>query len=131
MRLLAEQQMVIGLHDISQLKAVEQMKSNFVAMVSHELRAPLTTATGSVETLSLLNPATDTESYHEVLSILDQQTLRLCQVVEEDGRTITLMAERSSIAAYPAGTPSRSIVMSRTGDGSSVPAITSCNNAGR
>ncbi len=43
---------VIGLHDISQLKAVDQMKSDFVAVVSHELRAPLTTVTGSVETAS-------------------------------------------------------------------------------
>src|SRR5689334_20151033 len=40
------------------------------------------------------------------------------------------MAERVSIAAYPAGTPSRATVMSRTDDGSSFPAITSCNNAG-
>lgn len=79
----AEQQMVIGLHDISQIKAVEQMQSHFVAMVSHELRAPLTTVTGSVEMLSLLDPATDTESYHEVLSILEQQTGRLRQVIEE------------------------------------------------
>ncbi len=79
----AEQQMVIGLHDISQIKAVEQMQSHFVTMVSHELRAPLTTVTGSVEMLSLLDPSTDTESYHEVLSILDQQTGRLRQVVEE------------------------------------------------
>jgi two-component system sensor histidine kinase VicK len=79
----AEQHMVIGLHDISQLKAMDQMKSDFVAMVSHELRAPLTTVTGSVETLSLLDPATDTDSYHEVLSILDQQTRRLRHVIEE------------------------------------------------
>jgi len=78
-----ERQIVIGLHDISQLKAVEQMKSDFVAMVSHELRAPLTTVTGSVEMLSLLDPGADTESYQEVLHILDQQTRRLRQVVEE------------------------------------------------
>jgi PAS domain S-box-containing protein len=79
----AEQQMVMGLHDISQIKAVEQMQSHFVSMVSHELRAPLTTVTGSVEMLGLLDSATDTESYHEVLSILEQQTGRLRQVVEE------------------------------------------------
>lgn len=79
----AAQHMVIGLHDITQLKAVEQLKSDFVAMVSHELRAPLTTVTGSVEMLNLLDPSTDTESYEEVLSILDQQTRRLHQVVEE------------------------------------------------
>lgn len=74
---------VIGLHDISHLKAVDQIKSDFVAMVSHELRAPLTTVAGSVEMLSLLDPAADTESYHEVVDILGQQTGRLRQVVEE------------------------------------------------
>ena len=68
----AEQYMVIGLHDISQLKALDQMKTDFVAMVSHELRAPLTTVTGSVEMLSLLDPAADIESYHEVVGILYQ-----------------------------------------------------------
>lgn len=78
-----EQYTVIGLHDISQLKAVDQMKSDFVAIVSHELRAPLTTVAGSVETLGLLDPASDRETYHEVINMLDQQTRRLRQVVEE------------------------------------------------
>lgn len=78
-----EQYLVIGLHDISQLKAVEQLKSDFVAMVSHELRAPLTTVAGSVEILGRLDPAAETGSYHEVLGILGQQTGRLQQVVEE------------------------------------------------
>ncbi len=77
------QQMVIGLHDISQLKAVEQLKTDFVTMVSHELRAPLTTVTGSVEMLGQLDPGADNELYHEVLNILDQQTRRLREVVEE------------------------------------------------
>lgn len=78
-----EPYMVIGLHDISQLKTVDQLKSDFVAMVSHELRAPLTTVAGSVEILGRLDPAAETSSYHEVLDILGQQTGRLQQVVEE------------------------------------------------
>ncbi|MGB8348030.1 MAG: ATP-binding protein [Ktedonobacteraceae bacterium] len=78
-----QQRLVVGMHDISQLKAVEQLKSDFVAMVSHELRAPLTTVTGSVEMLSLLDPTTERESFHEVVGILEQQTQRLRQVVEE------------------------------------------------
>lgn len=97
----AEHYMVIGLHDISHLKAVEHMKSDFVAMVSHELRAPLTTVTGSVEMLSLLDPATDREAYQEVLSILDQQTQRLRQVVEEVLQLTRLDAGRLEVRLQP------------------------------
>ncbi len=97
----ADQHMVIGLHDISQLKAVDQMKSDFVAMVSHELRAPLTTVTGSVEMLSLLDPAADIESYQEVLSLLDQQTRRLRQVVEEVLRLTRFDAGRLEAHVQP------------------------------
>lgn len=97
----AAKYMVIGLHDISHLKAVEQLKSDFVAMVSHELRAPLTTVTGSVEMLSLLDPATDTESYHEVLGILDQQTHRLHQVVEEVLQLTRFEADHLEIHLQP------------------------------
>ena len=93
--------MVIGLHDISQLKAVEQLKSDFVAMVSHELRAPLTTVTGSVEMLSLLEPTSDPESYQEVLSMLDQQTQRLHQVVEEVLQLTRFEAGRLDIRLQP------------------------------
>ncbi len=75
--------LVIDVHDITQHKLIEQMKTDFVAMVSHELRAPLTTVTGSVEMLNTLDPQEDDESYREVLSILNHQTRRLRQVVEE------------------------------------------------
>lgn len=93
--------LVVGLHDISQLKAVEQLKTDFVAMVSHELRAPLTTVTGSVETLSLLHPEEDKEVYHEVLSILDQQTRRLRHVVEEVLQLTRFEANRLQIHLQP------------------------------
>ncbi|HVB22702.1 MAG TPA: ATP-binding protein [Ktedonobacteraceae bacterium] len=93
--------LVVGLHDISQLKAVEQMKTDFVAMVSHELRAPLTTVTGSVETLSLLQPEEDKEVYHEVLGILDQQTRRLRHVVEEVLQLTRFEANRLQIHLQP------------------------------
>ncbi|HEX9132895.1 MAG TPA: ATP-binding protein [Ktedonobacteraceae bacterium] len=93
--------LVIGLHDISQLKAVDQMKSDFVAMVSHELRAPLTTVSGSVETLHLLEPAADPESYQEVLGLLDQQTQRLRQVVEEVLQLTRFEAGRLPVQVQP------------------------------
>jgi len=92
---------VVGIHDISQLKAVEQLKSDFVAMVSHELRAPLTTVTGSVETLSLLDSTIDNEAYQEVLGILHQQTRRLNQVVEEVLQLTRFEAGRLQIHLQP------------------------------
>lgn len=97
----SEQRMVVGIHDISQLKAVEQMKSDFVALVSHELRAPLATVTGSVEMLGLLDPGADTDAYREVLSILDQQTQRLRQVVEEVLQVTRLDAGRLQVHLQP------------------------------
>ncbi len=42
---------VIVLHDITEIKKLEQVKSEFVANASHELRTPLTAIKGFVETL--------------------------------------------------------------------------------
>lgn len=43
---------VVTIHDISQLKALERMKSSFVANVSHELRTPITTIKLTTELLT-------------------------------------------------------------------------------
>ncbi len=93
--------LVVGIHDISQLKAVEQLKSNFVAMVSHELRAPLSTVMGSVESLGLLDPAGDREAYHEVVGILQQQTQRLRRVIEEVLQLTRVDAGRLQVHLQP------------------------------
>ncbi len=89
--------MVVGIHDISELKEVEQIKSDFVAMVSHELRAPLSTVSSSVETLAMLDPASDREAYHEVLGLLQRQTARLRAVVEEVLRLTRVDAGRLQV----------------------------------
>jgi PAS domain S-box-containing protein len=94
-------QLVVGIHDITQLKAVEQLKSNFVAMVSHELRAPLSTVMGSVESLGLLDPTRDHEAYHEVVSILQQQTQRLRRVIEEVLQLTRVDAGRLQVHLQP------------------------------
>ncbi len=93
--------LVVGIHDISHLKEVEQLKSDFVAMVSHELRAPLSTVNGSVETLGILDPAADREAYHEVVNLLQQQTLRLRQVIEEVLQLTRVDAGRLQVHLQP------------------------------
>ena len=87
-----ERQLVVGLHDITLLKRIERLKSDFVAMVSHELRAPLTTVTGAIETLGLLDPVDESEAYSETLSILRQQSARLNAVIEEVLQTTRIEA---------------------------------------
>ncbi len=73
---------VIVLRDISQLKAAQQMRSDFVANVSHELRSPLTTLTGLIETLS--GPAKDdSEAQTRFLGIMAREAARMDRLIDD------------------------------------------------
>jgi two-component system NtrC family sensor kinase len=50
---------VITLHDITNLKKLDRIKSDFVATVSHDLRSPLTAILGYVELIERAGPITD------------------------------------------------------------------------
>ncbi|MBN1440808.1 MAG: GAF domain-containing protein [Anaerolineales bacterium] len=49
----------IVLNDITQLKELDRLKSEFVATVSHDLRSPLTTILGYVDLIERAGPVTD------------------------------------------------------------------------
>lgn len=97
----AEARLVLNLHDISELKAVDQLKSDFVAMVSHELRAPLTTVAGAVEMLVALDPSAEDGTHDEVIGILQAQTRRLRTVIEEVLQVTRLDAGRLPVRLEP------------------------------
>ncbi len=63
------------------LKELDQLKSDFVSMVSHELRAPLTNINGSIE-LMLDDGDMDMESQRTMLRICGEQTARLTRLVQ-------------------------------------------------
>ncbi len=71
---------IIVLRDISQLQAAQQMRSDFVANVSHELRSPLTTLSGLIETLS--GPAKDDpEAQTRFLGIMAREAARMDRLI--------------------------------------------------
>ncbi len=67
--------------DVTRLHRLEQMRKDFVANVSHELRSPLTVILGYLETLRD-DPDAD-ESLQRPLEQMWEQSQRMCLIVED------------------------------------------------
>lgn len=73
---------VIVLHDITQLKILEQMRKDFVANVSHELKTPITSIKGFTETL-LDGAKEDKDTLEMFLDIILKESNRIQVLVSE------------------------------------------------
>lgn len=73
---------VIVIHDITEIRKLEKMRSDFVANVSHELKTPLTSIKGFVETL-LEGALDDKENSLNFLNIIQDQTERLNNLIND------------------------------------------------
>ncbi|WP_078545151.1 two-component system histidine kinase PnpS [Litchfieldia alkalitelluris] len=73
---------VLVFHDISELKKLEQMRKDFVANVSHELKTPVTSIKGFTETL-LDGALEDRETLESFLSIISKESQRLQSLIED------------------------------------------------
>ncbi|MCA9519941.1 MAG: PAS domain-containing protein [Myxococcales bacterium] len=73
---------LVVMHDISNLKRLEQVRRDFVANVSHELKTPITTIKGFVETL-LDGALDDREAAQRFLQIIMRHTDRLTTIIED------------------------------------------------
>lgn len=73
---------VIVLNDMSRLRRLENMRSEFVANVSHELKTPITTIKGFVETL-IDGALHDPEDATRFLNIIAKQSDRLHSIIED------------------------------------------------
>jgi PAS domain S-box-containing protein len=75
---------VTTFNDITDIRSVERMKSEFVSTVSHELRTPLTSIKGFIRTL-----LDDTEGYYdrgmqrEFYQIIDSECDRLVRLISD------------------------------------------------
>lgn len=69
-------------HDITEHKRFENLRTEFVANVSHELKTPLTSIKGFVETLQG-GALKDPENAKRFLDIIEKQTVRLENLVND------------------------------------------------
>ena len=73
---------LVVIHDITERRRLETMRSDFVANVSHELRTPLTSIKGFVETL-LEGAIDDKANSREFLRIIEAHAERLNSLVND------------------------------------------------
>jgi len=73
---------VLVIYDITQLRKLEKIRSEFVANVSHELKTPLTSIKGFIETL-LEGALEDKEKREKFLQIMEEDTSRLSRLIDE------------------------------------------------
>ncbi|MEK3807681.1 two-component system histidine kinase PnpS [Metabacillus sp. SLBN-84] len=73
---------VLVFHDITELKKLEQMRKDFVANVSHELKTPITSIKGFTETL-LDGALEDRQTLEYFLSIILKESDRLQTLIQD------------------------------------------------
>jgi len=73
---------LIIINDVTQIKRLEMIRTDFVANVSHELKTPITSIKGFVETL-LDGAYEDKESLVRFLGIIEKHTDRLNSIVDD------------------------------------------------
>ncbi len=101
-RLLSQQR-----ETMRRLQELDQMKSDFVAITSHELRTPITAIRGFVKTLLRNQDRLTTDQIANFMTIIDRQSSRLARLVEDllfvsriEAGTIRLSMERVDVEAF-------------------------------
>lgn len=73
---------LLVIHDITEIRKLETVRRDFVANVSHELKTPLTSIKGFVETL-LEGGLEDKENSRQFLKIIQEHTERLNSLIND------------------------------------------------
>ena len=74
---------VVTLQDMTSLNELEKMRAEFLGMVSHELRAPLTSIKGSVDTLLESFNALDSAEMVQFIRIIKSQSDRMRDLISD------------------------------------------------
>ncbi len=97
---------VVTMQDLAPLDELERLRAEFLGMVSHELRAPLTSIKGSAATLLESAPELDPAERHEFFRIIHDQADRMRGLISDlldagriDTGTLSVEPEPSEVAA--------------------------------
>ncbi len=83
MPLPGELHIVAAIRDISERRALERLKDEFVATVSHELRTPLTSVVGSLGLLRAGSVGQLPEAAHRLVEIAENNSRRLIRLIND------------------------------------------------
>jgi PAS domain S-box-containing protein len=78
-----EEGTVYAFRDLTEERALESMKADFVATVSHELRTPLAAIYGSAQTIRRRDIDLDPEIHDQLLSVIASESDRLGTIVND------------------------------------------------
>ena len=92
---------LVRLADLSQARAAEQMRADFVANASHELRTPLATLLGFIETLQDEEAAGDPPTRARFLKIMFDEATRMRSLVDDLMSLSRIEAERFAAPTDP------------------------------
>lgn len=92
------QALVVTFSDITTLRHLEEVRKDFVANVSHELKTPLTAIAGFAELAS--NRETPVEEIHQFTSIIYKNTKRMQSLVEDLLLLASLEDRKTEIPLY-------------------------------
>jgi len=77
-----ERMAIVAVHDVTAIKRTDQMRTDFIANASHELKTPITTLLGFIETLQ--GPTGEKEEERErFLAIMGHQATRMARLVQD------------------------------------------------
>ena len=79
---MGDDQIVAILLDMTSQRNLEKVRRDFVANVSHELRSPLTSLAGFIETI-LLNEVRDWPTQQRFLKIMEEEAGRMSRLIDD------------------------------------------------